>query len=74
MAKVHALMKFTDPSGTDREIGEEFDLPRNTDQEKRDFGRLLDYGVVTRSELKANPQGPEESEAPQRTRRTPRSE
>lgn len=50
MAKVYALMKFTDPGGTERAVGEEFDLPRETDQQKADYGRLLDYGVVSKTE------------------------
>jgi hypothetical protein len=74
MAKVHALMEFTDPAGEKHEVGEEFDLPRNTDQEKADFERLIEHGVVTRSEAKANPPVSEESETPQRTRRDRRSE
>lgn len=74
MAKVHALMEFTDPSGEKHEIGEEFDLPRNTDQEKADFERLLHDGVVTRSESKANPApDPESSGTGQRTARSNRS-
>lgn len=74
MAKVHALMKFISPDGEGHDIGDELDLPRNTDQEKRDFERLVDEGVVTRSEAKANPApDPESSGSSQRAGRSSRN-
>lgn len=70
MAKVYALIEFIDTDGVKHEVdGQEIDLPRNTDAEKATFDRLIDYGVVTRSEVKANPPAAEESEPPQRTPR-----
>jgi hypothetical protein len=67
MAKVHALMEFTAPDGETYAIGDELELPRDTDRQKADFDRLIADGVVTRSEKAANP--PDPTSERQRTRR-----
>lgn len=72
MAKVYALVKFTDPEGVEHEIGEGFDLPRETDLQKRDFQTLLDTGVVTQTEPKIEQReesNSEDSESSRRARR-----
>lgn len=47
MAKVWALIEFIDGTGSKHEVGEELDLPRSTDEEKRTYDRLLVWGVVS---------------------------
>lgn len=49
MAQAWVLLEFTDGDGK-HEVGDKIDLPRNTDQEKADFDRLVAEGVVTTSE------------------------
>jgi hypothetical protein len=46
MARVYAHMQFTDPSGEARAIGDEFDLPRETDQQKAEFERFQTWGAI----------------------------
>lgn len=70
MARVYALMEFIDAAGDKHEVdGEPIDLPRNTDEEKRIYDRLIEYGVVSTTEPKIDKPKPDEGEPDQRTRR-----
>lgn len=62
--KAFTLVDFT-YEGTEYPKGSEIDLPRNTDQEKADFDKLISYGVITRKAAEADP----EAEAPARRSR-----
>lgn len=51
--KVWATMEFTNDSGK-HEVGDDFDLPRNTDEEKAEFERLINQGIVTTNRPKGD--------------------
>lgn len=44
--KAYAAMKFTDADG-EHEVGDEVELPRDTDEQKANFDRLLQQGVIS---------------------------
>lgn len=52
--KVWALVEFTH-NGEVHEPGAEFDMPRNSDQEKHDFARWVDNGVITTKPSQVEP-------------------
>lgn len=49
MARVYAVVALTDLDGTHRAVGEEFDFPRETDQQKAEYDRLLKDKVISTS-------------------------
>lgn len=69
MAQAWALMQFTDSSGK-HEPGEKLDLPRNTDAEKAEFDRLVDYEIVTTTEPKPGDTGSGEGGSARRRSQT----
>lgn len=46
MARAYVRIEFTDKDGK-HEVDEEVELPRTTDEEKANFDRLLDYGIIS---------------------------
>lgn len=56
MAKVWVVLEFTDKDGQHLP-GAEIDLPRGTDQEKADFERMVDRGIVTTTKPRPSTSG-----------------
>lgn len=52
MAKAYVATRYEDAEGV-HEVGEEVEFPRNTDEEKERFDRLLEYGIISTSEDRA---------------------
>lgn len=53
MATVYVAHEFTDKGGT-HAVGEEMNLPEDTDAQASELERMINYGLVTRSRP-ANP-------------------
>jgi hypothetical protein len=68
MAKVYALIQFTDESGR-HEVGEAVDLPRETPEQKADYQRYLDHGIVSTRRPEPKDEEPDGAEGGQRARR-----
>jgi hypothetical protein len=52
MAKFWVKTEFTDENGK-HEVGEELELPTESDVQKSEVDRLLDWGIISRNEIKA---------------------
>lgn len=46
---VYALMEFKGADGKTYEIGDEAELPDETDEDKAELARLVDYKIVTKN-------------------------
>lgn len=46
---VYALIEFKASDGKTYEIGDEAELPDETDADKAELAKLIDYGMVTKS-------------------------
>lgn len=49
MAHAYVLVQFTDRDGV-HAVGDEVELARTTPEEKANFDRLLDYGIISTSQ------------------------
>jgi hypothetical protein len=48
MAKAYVAVPYEDAEGR-HEVGDEVEFSRKSDQEKENFDRLIEYGIITTS-------------------------